>query len=156
MRNSSKFIAITCIAAFMMPAPAAAADVTLSALLINSCVLSIGSSGVMTASSDGQILGSEQSGGSAATLGVVVIGILPTITFATPTLTTSPAGWSASPTIAVRYTSTGGANQAYTSSSSSATLTSLIDTFTVHGRVNSSTGFAAGNYTLRTVATCQQ
>jgi hypothetical protein len=76
------------------------------------------------------------------------------MTFASPSLTASPSGWVASHTDEIRYTSTRGANQAYTASSSNYALTGLIDTFTLHGRVTSSEGFAAGNYTLRSVATC--
>lgn len=136
--------------------PADAADVNLSASLINSCVLSLGSSGTMTVSSSGTVLSSENSGGSQASLTLVAIGTSPTISFAAPSLTASPAGWSASPTVEVKYTSTGGANQAYTASNSSAALSGLTDSFAIHGRVTSSAGFAAGAYNLRTVATCSQ
>lgn len=149
-------VLIIAAAAAGIAAPASAADVTLQASLVNSCTLSTGSPGVMTAAVNGQRIGSEETGGTAATLSVTVIGALPSIGFSAPTLTTSPAGWSASPTLAVRYTSVGGANQAYTSSASSYTMTALSDTFTVNGRVDSAAGFAAGNYTLRTVATCSQ
>lgn len=134
--------------------PASAIDVTLSATLVNSCVLTLNSSGTMTTSTSGTILSSEQSGGSAASLGVVAVGRLPTVSFAAPALTTSPAGWTGSPTTEVRYTSGGGANQSYTTDSSSYSPTGLTDSITVHGRVTSSSGFAAGNYTLRTVVTC--
>lgn len=133
-----------------------AADVNLSANLVNSCVLSIGSAGTMTVSSSGTVLSSENSGGSNAALTLVAIGAMPTVNFAAPSLTTSPAGWSASPTVEVKYTSTGGANQGYTSSSSSATLSGLSDSFVIHGRVTSTAGFAAGSYNLRTVVTCSQ
>lgn len=139
-----------------MSAPALAVDVNLTANLVNSCVLTVNGTGVMTPASSGTRIGSEESGGSASTLGVVVIGAFPTISFGAPTLTTSPAGWTATPTSEIRYTSAGGANQTYTSGTSSASLSVLNDSFTIHGRVNSSTGFAAGNYNLRTVATCSQ
>ena len=58
-------------------APLAAANVNLSATLVNSCVLSVGSSGTMTASSAGTQIGSENSGGSAASMTMVAIGSLP-------------------------------------------------------------------------------
>ena len=35
-------------------------------------------------------------------------------------------------------------------------ITGLLDTITVHGRVQNATGFRAGNYEIKTVATCQQ
>ena len=139
-----------------LSAPAVATDVNLAATLVNSCVLTLNSVGVMTPASSGTVISSEESGGSAAALSVVAIGAFPTISFSAPSLTTSPAGWTGTPTNAIRYTSTSGANQAYTSSTSSASLSALGDSFTIHGRVTSSTGFAAGNYNLRTVATCSQ
>lgn len=155
MRGAPAFIVmIVGLAAF--PAPVAAVDVNLGATLVNSCVLTLNSAGVMTPASSGTAISSEESGGSAAALGVVAIGTFPTINFSAPSLTTSPAGWTGTPTNAIRYTSTGGASQTYTSSASSAPLAVLSDSFTIHGRVTSSTGFAAGNYNLRTVATCSQ
>ena len=139
-----------------LSAPAHAVDVTIGATLVNSCVLTLSSVGVMTPASSGNVISTEESGGSAATLGVIAIGAFPTISFAAPSLTTSPAGWTGTPTNAIRYTSTGGASQTYTSGSSSLTASVLSESFTIHGRVTSSTGFAAGTYNLRTVATCSQ
>lgn len=136
--------------------PATAANVNLSATLANSCILSIGTSGLMTANSAGTQIGSENAGGAPATLTVTAIGLSPNVTFAAPSLSASPAGWSASPTLAIRYTSLDGAAQAYTSGQSSFTITGVSDTFTVHGKVDSAAGFAAGAYTLTTVATCSQ
>lgn len=149
----------TCLALVLaapLASPARATDVNLTATLVNSCVLSLGTTGVMTVSSNGTQISSENSGGTAATLGLVAIGSVPTISFSAPSLTSSPAGWGASPTVEVKYTSLGGASQAYTSSGSSAPLAALTDSFTIHGRVTSTTGFAAGSYNLRTVATCSQ
>jgi hypothetical protein len=136
--------------------PAEAADVTLSASLVNSCVLSLTSQGTLTPSSSGTTIGSEEPGGSAASVSMTAIGLLPTISFGAPGLTSSPPGWSASPTVQIRYTSSGGANQGYTSSATTHSPTGLLESYTVHGRVQSATGFAAGSYTLRTVVTCQQ
>ncbi len=149
-------IFLTTALCLLVIAPTGAANVNLQANLVNSCVLSLGSNGALTASAAGTQLGSENAGGSAATLTLVGIGTLPTISFAAPSLTTSPSGWSESHTQAIRYTSTRGANQAYTAAQSSVTAGGLTDTFTIHGKVDSSAGFAAGNYTLTTVVTCSQ
>ena len=145
----------SCLVAFAF-APAQAANVNLQANLVNSCVLSINSNGTMTANTAGTQIGSENPSGSAASLGLVAIGSLPTVTFAAPSLSASPAGWTASHTDSIRYTSNRGANQAYTSSQSSVTSGGLTETFTVHGKVDSAAGFDAGNYTLTTVVTCSQ
>lgn len=136
--------------------PASAANVNLQANLVNSCVLSVSAGGTMTSNAAGTQIGSENAGGSAAVLGLVAIGALPTITFAVPSLSASPAGWIASHTNSLSYSSIRGANQAYTSSASSVTAGGLTDTFTVHGKVDSATGFDAGNYMLTTVVTCAQ
>lgn len=105
-----KFIALSLLSAVAIPA--SAADVNLQADLVNSCVLSIGSNGTMTANTAGTQIGSENAGGGAASLGLVAIGTLPSINFAAPSLSTSPAGWTASHTDSIRYTSNRGANQA--------------------------------------------
>lgn len=154
MRNYLPILSVLASALAASSPARAATDVTFAATLTNSCVLTLSQAGTMTVSSTGTVLGSEQSGGTAATLGVVAIGSLPTLAFAAPALTASPSGWSASHTDEIRYTSTRGASQTYTASSSSHPLTGLNDTFTIYGRVTSSEGFAAGNYTLRSVATC--
>lgn len=141
--------------AMLLAVPAQGADVSLTANVLNSCVLTINSNGVMTASADGRTLGSENGGGSPSTLNLVATGLRPTVTFGAPALTTRPSEFTADALTQIRYTSSNGANQAYTSGASSA-QTALLDSFTVHGRVTSDAGFAAGNYTLRTVATCSQ
>ncbi len=152
MRTS---ILSSCLIAFAA-APVTAANVNLQANLVNSCVLSINSDGTMTANTAGTQIGSENPSGSAATFGLVAIGSLPTVSFAAPSLSASPAGWSETHTDSIRYTSNRGANQAYTSSQSSVTAGGLTETFTVHGKVDSANGFDAGNYTLTTVVTCSQ
>lgn len=134
--------------------PAHAADVTLSATLTSSCTLTLNNSGAMTASSSGTVLSSENSGGTAASLGVVAIGTLPSVHFAAPSLTASPSGWTGSPTVEIKYSSNNGASAAYTASSSSVSETSLLDGFTINGRVTNATGFTAGTYTVTTVVTC--
>lgn len=134
---------------------AASSNVTLSGTITNSCILTP-ASGVLALSASGLILGSEQTGGSAATLTVLAIGNVPSISFAAPTLTSAPVTYTTSPTVQIKYTSAnGGANQAYTSSTSSGAST-RSDVFTVNGKVTDNSGFEAGNYTMTTVATCQQ
>lgn len=141
---------------FAAAVPAEAADVNLTANLTPSCVLTSGATGVMTADVTGTRLASVNNGGSAATLSVVAIGSLPTLSFSAPSLAVSPAGWSATPTLEIKYSSLGGASQDFTSAASTATLGALNDSFTVDGRVTSTTGFASGSYQLRTVVTCSQ
>lgn len=134
--------------------PAAAVTVSLSGTILNSCALTVGSSGTLAPASDGTRLGSEESGGSAASLTVVATGSAPTLTFAAPTLN-APAGSSGS-TVAIRYNAGGsGASSGYTSSQTTAS-SNLIDGFTVHARVTNASGFVNGTYTASTVVTCGQ
>lgn len=146
--------ALVAASSILLAQPASATNVTLNAALTSSCTLALSTGGVMTTSGSGTVLGSEQSGGTAASMTLVALGTLPTVTFAAPSLTASPTGWSATSVKEIKYVSTRGANQAYTASSSSFIETGLTDTFTVNGRVTSTEGFAAGNYTLTTVVTC--
>jgi hypothetical protein len=147
--------AIAAVLCTASPALAAGTNLDLSGTITNSCSLTP-HSGTLALSSSGLILGSEQSGGSPATLDVSAIGTVPSVTFGTPSLTSSPASYSGSPTVAIKYTSAnGGADQGYTSSETSGAST-RSDTFTVHGKVTDSGGFDGGDYTMTTVATCQQ
>lgn len=146
--------ALAALAAPLAPARAAT-DVTFTGLVINSCVLTLGTPGLLAPSTDGQTLSSENGGGLASTLAVVAVGLAPTLNFSAPILTT-PNGYAGEATSAIRYTSLGGANQPYTTASSSARAGVLLDTFTIHSRVTSPTGFSGGTYNVRTTVTCQQ
>lgn len=139
----------------MATAPAQAGDVTFTGVIANSCVLNLSTPGVVAPSTDGTVLASDVGGGVAATLSVVAVGTAPTLAFGAPALTT-PTGYSGNATAAIRYTSAGGANQAYTSTASTARSGTLLDTFTINSRVTGAGGFASGTYNVRTVVTCQQ
>jgi len=142
-------------AATLVAAPTAASEVRLTGSVINSCVLSLPSNGSLALSSDGTRLGSQDGvGGAPATLTVVAAGTAPTLSFSSPTLT-GPAGLSGA-TTTYAFTSTGsGASQSYTASPSTAS-SSLVDSFSIHSRVSSASGFPSGNYTVVVTVTCQQ
>lgn len=141
--------------ALVLPAtPAAAIDVTLTGVVVNVCSMTT-SPGSIGAEGDGVTLSSDGLGGVPATLNVVATGGVPSLTFSAPTVTT-PAGFSGSATPSIAYSSGGGVLQAFTTSTSTRALSSLIDTVSVRGRIVSSAGFASGTYTIRTTVTCQQ
>lgn len=135
--------------------PAYSADVNFTGIVVNSCVLSVSTPGVLTPSTDGSVLQSEAGGGAPALLGVVAVGTAPTLNFAAPTVST-PNGFSGTATPAISYQSIGGANQPYTSAAHTTRSGVLLDTFTIHSRVVGAAGFATGTYGVRTVVTCQQ
>lgn len=140
--------------ALLVPAPAAAEDVSLSGTLLQECTLTLDTAGSLATSEDGTVLGSEEAGGIGATLALVAVGATPTLTFAAPTLD-APAGDSGS-TVEVAYSSTGGASQDYTDQQTTSSESVLIDVYTVHGKATNASGFAAGTYTITTVVTCAQ
>lgn len=139
----------------LIAAPAQATDVRLRGTLIGSCVLTLSTEGRLAISGDTTVFGSEEATGLPATMTVVAIGGTPTVSFTAPTVD-APAGAPSGASVAIRYTSLGGTNQAYTSGASSSSAVRLLDTFTVNGRVTSPNGFQSGTYTVTTVATCQQ
>jgi hypothetical protein len=132
--------------------------VQFNGLVIASCVLTVSTPGVLGVStSSGTQIGSELTGGVSAVLAVVATAGAPTILFTAPTMSVKPAAYGGSPTIGLKYTSPGGANQAYTSSASQYTSTNpLADSVTLNAKADDATGFPAGNYRLQTTATCQQ
>ena len=144
--------------ACLVTSPANAVPVTFDGAVLASCVLTIGSNGSLGTSADGGTrIGSEEPNGSAATLNIVATGGRPTITVGAPTLAQKPSAYTGSPTVSVRYTSTGGANQSYTSSSSGYTSTNALgDSLTLNARAVDADGFAAGSYRIQTQVTCQQ
>lgn len=126
-------------------------------VVIPLCILTISSSGILAMNATGTELGSEHSGGVSSTLGIVATGGVPTILFTAPTMSIKPVTYMGTPTVSLKYTSTGGANQAYTTVSSLHTSTnSLGDTITLDAKAVDMTGFTAGAYRLQTTATCQQ
>lgn len=138
------------------PAPAQTV-VPFDGKVIASCVLTVTTLGVLGTSSTATELGSELSGGVAAVLDVVATGGAPTVLFTAPTMATKPAAYTGSPIVSLKYTSTGGANQPYTSAASQYTSTNRRkDTVTLAAKAVDSGGFNAGDYRLQTTATCQQ
>jgi len=135
--------------------PAGAADITLRGNLISSCILTLSTEGRLAPATDPTIIGSEESGGSAALMAVVAIGATPTVSFSAPTVDT-PSGAPSGAQAQIRYTSLGGSNQSYTATTSSSSQVRLLDTFSINARVTSPSGFAAGNYVVHTTTTCSQ
>ena len=120
------------------------------------CVL-VPTAGVLALSASGTVLGSEETGGAAAALTVTSTGGATTVSFTAPTLAAKPAGYAGSPTVSLKYSSGGGAAQAYTSSSSQYTSTNaLSDVVTLNAKAADSNGFVAGTYRVATTATCSQ
>lgn len=132
--------------------PASAQTVVrFSGTVLNSCILAVSTPGVLTAQEGTQLTTLVP-----AILAVTAIGDSPSVAFTAPTLATSPSGYSRTPTVEMAYTSLSGANQDYTSGTSSYQGGILIDAYTINARATDDDGFPSGGYTIETTATCQQ
>lgn len=146
-------------AALLMTEPAEAqTDVTFEGSVTASCTLSVTTPGVLGVSTNsGTEIGTEQPGGTAAVLSVSATAGTPTISFTAPSMSVKPTGYAGTPTVSMKYSSPGGANQPYTSGASQYTSTNeLGDTVTLNAKAADAAGFPAGTYRLQTTATCQQ
>lgn len=122
-----------------------------------SCILTLSKTGTLAMNTGGTELGSEQIGGASAVLGVAATGGAPTVLFTAPTMSVSPSGYAGTPTVSMKYSSVGGASQAYTSGASQyKSANPLADTVTIDAKAVDSSGFVAGTYRVQTTATCQQ
>ena len=150
-----KYLAVP--AVLLAAAPASAANnLDFNGEIVPTCAISNIQNGTLALSSDNLQLGSTQSGGAAASFSVTSFGAAPEVDFDVPSLVAAPTGFSASHSDEIAFTSTGGANSSWTDGAVAYQMTALNDDFSVDGRVSLSSGaFTAGNYTLRTVVTCQ-
>ena len=162
MTSATRFIKIAGITAsaigLTLPISAQAQTVVpFNGIIIASCILTVTTSGVLAMSTSGTEIGSEQTGGIPAVLGVVATGGAPTLLFTAPIMSIKPVTYVGTPTVSLKYSSTGGANQAYTTAASQYTSTNpLGDVVTLNAKAVDSSGFTAGSYRLQTTATCQQ
>jgi len=127
--------------------------ITLGGTVINVCVLTLSTPGVVTVSPSGTELSTSETGGTPATLTVVATGTNPTITFSSVGMTGPSAGGS---TAELAYSSVGGASSGYSSSGYVYSVSQLIDTVTINGRATNASGFLSGVYSLTSTATCSQ
>ena len=150
-------VAVALTLASTFPA-SAATDVVFSGTVANTCTLAVPTPGLLGLSVDGKTLGSEETGGLAATVTVVSLGGN-TITVGAPALVTFPGTFTpGSETISVKYQGTSGlsgVSQAYTTAQTSFAVGILpITNLTVDLKVVNNAGYAQGSYTAKTVLTC--
>lgn len=134
---------------------AEAATVSLSGLVVNSCILTVPTPGLLVADAAATTLRSDTGAGArAATLTVAAIGAAPTLTFAAPQ-SSSPSG--ATPdSVQYSYSAAGsGASRGFASTGSTAS-SNLIDTFTINGKIDRAAGFPSGTYGMTVEVTCGQ
>lgn len=144
----------------LLPFSAAVAlDVDFDGTVATVCSLSLNTNGTLALSDDGTELGSEEGGGSAASVLVLSIGSNSIDVDAPIRVSADPAGYnSASEVLEVKYSGAGGlsaVSQDYTSADTDFAVSNIaVSLLTLHNRITNPNGFAAGNYTTRTVVTC--
>jgi hypothetical protein len=146
------------VAAFGVSPVLAATDVTFTGTVSNTCTVAVPTPGLMALSADGKTLGSEQTGGLAASVTIVSLGGN-SITVGAPSLQTYPLAYTpGSETVQVKYAGLSGlssVSQTYTSSQTSFAVGILpLTTLLVNMQIINNAGFAQGTYTAKTVLTC--
>jgi hypothetical protein len=136
----------------------AATDVVFSGTVSNTCTLAVPTPGLLGLSADGKTLGSEETGGLAATVTVVSLGGN-SITVGAPSLVSYPGAYTpGSETLSLKYqgvSGLSGISQAYTSAQTSFSVGILpITNLIVNLKVVNNSGFAQGAYSAKTVLTC--
>lgn len=134
--------------------PAMALDVTFAGVVVDTCTIALSTPGVMVLSSDGTILGSDQSLGVPAAVAVVSIGSN-TISLSAPELVSHPGGYTpGGETVEMAYSGLA-SNPLFSSLALDFDIGLLsLQTLFVDLRVDNPDGFVQGNYTARTVLTC--
>jgi|GEM_PF-1548837 len=136
----------------------AATDVTFTGTVSDTCTVAVPTPGLMALSADGKTLGSEQSGGLAASVTIVSLGGN-SITVGAPSLVSSPPAFTpGEETIQIKYAGLSGlssVSQDYTSAQTSFAVGILpLTTLLVNMQIINDAGFAQGTYTAKTVLTC--
>lgn len=136
-----------------------ALDVDFDGLVSTVCSVSLNTHGTLALSDDGTELGSEESGGAAGAVLILSIGSNVIDVAAPIRVGADPAGYnSAGEVLEVKYSGAGGLSaisQGYTSGDSDFDVSNIaLSVLTLHNRIVNANGFAAGDYTTRTVVTC--
>jgi hypothetical protein len=137
--------------------PANAADIPFNGTVVASCVLTVGTPGILAVNSDSTILGSQQSGGLAGSANALTTGTGYSVSVSSPaSFTLGPADASDNVTFSSSYQGSGATNFSQTSESTSTSLNLGLTTIGVDLTATKTSGiFSAGNYTAATTVTCE-
>lgn len=125
--------------------------------VINSCILTVGTPGVMAPSSDYTVLGSKQAGGTSGVVTAVSTGTTFQVSVDAPSsFTLAPTGGNTSVSFATRYSGVGATNIGSTPGTTATALSSGVTVLTVDLAATKSTGvFTQGSYTAEAVVRCE-
>lgn len=147
-------------AAFLLGSISAAqaVDLNFSGNLSTVCTLGVPVAGTLGLAMDGLTVGSQEPGGTAASVTIVTLGTNK-VTVTPPVWVTTPGSYVPGAEVReVAYSGLSGvgqADQTYTASSTSFNLvTNPVATMVVNARTRNSAGFIAGNYQMKVTVTC--
>lgn len=156
-----KFFVSTCVlvglAAVSGPANAATGSIPFGGIVTSICVLTVGSSGVLSPNAQYTSLSSITSGGSTGTLAALTTGTGFRVSASTPSsFLSAPSGGSDNVTFETRYSTSGATILGLTLGNTQSTLAVGLTNISVDLTATKSSGhFSSGNYSAQVVVTCE-
>lgn len=136
---------------------AATANVPFTSVVLASCVLTVGTPGVMMPSADYASMSSASGGGTAGTVAVLNTGGTFRVSAIAPTaFTLAPTGGSDNVTFASTYSGSGATSIGTTNGATQTNVSNGLTNLTVNLQATKSTGtFGAGAYAAEVVVRCE-
>lgn len=158
MRTSDMFAAMA-VLTFAVPAPVAAFDsqVPFTGTVLSTCLLTVGTPGVLTTNADYTSFSSANAGGISGIVTAVTTGIGYEVSTIAPTgFTLKPTGGDDNVTFSTTYTANGATNVGETAGTTATTLGLGATILTVNlGAVKSVGTFTAGAYATTVTVRCE-
>ncbi len=157
MRKIAAIFVATSLVLPYQAAHAATANVPFTGLVTATCVLTVGTPGVMTASTDFTALSSTHAGGVAGTVSALSTGTAFKVSAIAPTaFTSSPAGGGSSVGFSAAYRGSGATTIGTTPGATTTTLSSGLTNLSIDLSAVKSVGtFDAGAYAAEVVVRCE-
>jgi hypothetical protein len=139
------------------PAHAVTGNIPFNGSVSNTCVITVGGSGTLAASTDYTVLGSEQTGGSAGTASVLATGAGFSLSADAPTsFSTAPATGNNNVVFEANYAATGANNIAKTDGLTKTVLSRGTSAVTINMSGTKTSGtFEAGPYAATVILRCE-
>lgn len=132
---------------------ARAVTVDWTGTVANSCVVSVGSNGMLGISIDGKSLSSDQTAAAPAVVTVMSTSNN-TVTFTKPTMSLAPVGYLGAPTMYTKQNSNKGHTNDWQQNTYQVSVESGDTIFNYHARAEDSSTFPMGIYRMSSVVTC--
>lgn len=156
-KYTTSIAAVSALILFQSAANAATGTVPFAGIVTATCVLTVGTPGVMSASTDFASLSSGNAGGVSGTVSALSTGTAFKVSAIAPTsFTSSPAGGGASVSFNALYKGTGATSIGSTPGATTTTLNSGLTSLSVDLSATKSVGtFDAGAYAAEVIVRCE-